>query len=218
MILSSNFKFIIRNAAFKELVGIMAYKPCGDKMQLAEILPPGALISTDETIGFLKFNLLFHESLIELVKATFRTDVVYWFKSNSLNFNMSELPFQTYSAFITNRDAYSIYKEQFVNMTNEMFSEHLNHFYNSSRGIGTENEIIIYRALRAIVANNLNYVKFYATLTETMNLDIEEQSRFWNQLLIIGTTVFQNETKSDLLKSWLDALDANEKLRNIKRL
>lgn len=218
MILNTSFKFIIGANGFNELQGIVANQHNGDRLALTEILPPDALVSTNETIGFINFNVLYHESVIDLIKMSFRAETVYWFKANSLNFNMSELPFQTYSPFLTLRDANHIRERQYKDWINAQFSEHLEHFYSNTKGIGTKNEIIIYRALDAIVKRNLNFGDLYTNLKNAKNLSLEDQSRFWNQILLISVIVYHDPNKYGLLKAWLEALDAKDKLENIKRL
>lgn len=200
------FYLALPERTFNSLNGI-THSP---QMQLHSIYNEGDIV-----LGRLQITPTEDEYLGGIIHNAYRAKPVYHLKSNSFNFNMTELPFQTYISFLTEMDVDVILPTLPELKTYNGFTDHvkdvLNHIPNK------EVKEFLINTLCKLLGGALNTDKLYNTLTKH-HVELEDLSRIYNHMLIIGA-LSANETIRSFLEVTLDQIKLNariEALRSIK--
>ena len=182
------FYFALPTRTFNELGGI-THNP---QMELKSIHKEG-----DVVLGCLYMRPTENDHLGGMINDAYRAKPVYHLKSNSFNFNITELPFQTYISFLTETDVNNFLPTFPELRSYTGFSTHvenvLNHY--PTKDI---KELLIY-TLNMMLGGSFDSDKLYNTLT-SLQVEIEDLSRIYNHMLIISILV-----DNEIIRSFLDA-------------
>lgn len=182
------FYFALPTRTFNELGGI-THNP---QMELKSIRKEG-----DVVLGCLYMRPTENDHLGGMINDAYRAKPVYHLKSNSFNFNITELPFQTYISFLTETDV-----NNFLPTFPELrsYTEFSSHVENVLNHYPTKDikELLIY-TLNMMLSGSFDSDKLYNTLT-SLQVEIEDLSRIYNHMLIISILV-----DNEIIRSFLDA-------------
>ena len=139
---------------------------------------------------------------------------MYHLKSNSFNFNITELPFQTYISFLTETDVNNFLPTFPELRSYTGFSTHvenvLNHY--PTKDI---KELLIY-TLNMMLGGSFDSDNLYNTLT-SLQVEIEDLSRIYNHMLIISILV-DNEIIRFFLDTTLVKLNIEKRIETLRTM
>lgn len=199
------FYFALPARTFNELNGITR----NPQMKLNSIHREG-----DVVLGCLHITPTENEYLSGMINDAYRAKPVYHLKSNSFNFNMSELPFQTYISFLTKTDVENILPtlpelKSFAGFTKHV-KEILDHI--PTKGV---KELLV-NTLHIMLGGSFDADKLYNALT-SLRTEIEDLSRLYNHMLIISVLV-----ANEIIRSFLDAtliqIELNARIQTLQTL
>ena len=197
------FYFALPARTFNEL-GDITHNP---QMKLQSLHKEG-----DVVLGCLCITPTENEYLSGMINDAYRAKPVYHLKSNSFNFNITELPFQTYTSFLTGVDVDKILPSLPELRSYTGFSTHvenvLNHY--PTKDI---KELLIY-TLNMMLGGSFDSDKLYNSLT-SLHVEIEDLSRIYNHMLIIAMLI-SNETIMAFLDVTLAKIRLNERIEDLR--
>ena len=197
------FYFALPTRTFNELGGI-THNP---QMELKSIHKEG-----DVVLGCLYMRPTENDCLGRMINDVYKAKPTYHLKSNSINFNITELPFQTYISFLTETDVDNLLPTFPELKTYAGFTSHVENVLNH---IPTKevNELLIH-TLNMMLGGSLDSDKLYNSLT-SLHVEIEDLSRIYNHMLIIAMLI-SNETIMAFLDATLAKIRLNERIEDLR--
>ena len=175
-------------------------------MKLKSLHKEGGIV-----LGCLEITPTPKEHLGGMIHQAYKVKPTYHLKSNSYNFNMTELPFQTYVSFLTETDVEKIIPTlpelRGYGGCVELFKDVLNHIPVKA----VKN--FLFDTLRAAISGTFDAKKLFDALTN-FGIEIEDLSRIHNHMLIIATLV-NNETIKAFLDTTLDKIKIDERIETL---
>ena len=199
------FYFALPTRTFNELSDI-THNP---QMKLKSLHKEG-----DVVLGCLCITPTENEYLSGMINDAYRAKPVYHLKSNSFNFSMTELPFQTYTSFLTGVDVDKILPTLPELKTYAGFTNHVKDVLDH---IPTKevNELLV-DSLQLMLSGSFDTDKFYNRLT-SFHVEIEYLSRIYNHMLIIAGLV-DNETIRSFLDATLIKLNIEKRIETLRTM
>lgn len=197
------FYFALPTRTFNELGGI-THNP---QMELKSIHK-----EEDVVLGCLYMRPTENDCLGRMINDVYKAKPTYHLKSNSINFNITELPFQTYISFLTETDVDNLLPTFPELRSYTGFSTHvenvLNHY--PTKDI---KELLIY-TLNMMLGGSFDSDKLYNALT-SLQVEIEDLSRIYNHMVIIAMLI-RNETIMTFLDVTLAKIRLNERIEDLR--
>lgn len=199
------FYLALPERTFNQLNGITR----NPQMELISIYNEGDIV-----LGCLKMTPTKDEHLGGMIHNAYKAKTGYHLKSNSFNFNMTELPFQTYVSFLTETDVEMILPTFPELKTYAGFTDHVKDVLNHIP-IKEVKEFLIH-TLYQLLNDSLSTDKLYNTLTKH-HVEIDDLSRIYNHMLIIGV-LCANGTIRSFLEAMLDQIKLNERIESLRAI
>ncbi len=207
------FRGILKKSQVNEIWSIIV----NSKMTVCVGLDKGQVDVNDFQTFELKINPFGKgpRSLMKIIGGIFRTkDSHYYVKSNSLNFNMTELGFQTYEAFLTHDDALNIINDlddtsvaEFENLLKSLLG------YHPDDKVKQTFEKLVEDLSNGHVLTNDDVL--FTTLQE-ISSDVVFLSNAWNKILLIDKWLDKNPATKEFVKHYFTMQKSQQVLQQLR--
>lgn len=206
MLTKTSFQFLLEQTTANELNGVVLNASLGglqchryDVPLIDGYFVPGAIIVEIN-------NDNKDECLTKTLKTVFRTKLHYSFKTNSLNFNLGELPFQTYRGYINQLDAEGFIKDikdKSIKEFEDLVKLFINHYPEERLVTWLIKNLTAIGDLEKFNDDDFNTGLNHFTSMPGVNLNQNDVSRISNQMLYIVAYANALPKGTEFLKAYL---------------